>query len=97
MPCSGSGTWARTPEQMYFFMEEVMNELNETQQDIANNIQAFLKPGGRLLYKTCSVFKKENEYIANNIDGVKMKEMHLINGISINADSMYMTIFEKEG
>ena len=61
VPCSGSGTWSRTPEQLYFFEAEKIEKYAKLQRNILENVCPHLKPGGFLLYITCSVFKKENE------------------------------------
>ncbi len=97
-PCSGSGTWARTPEQMYFFDPNSLEQFATLQKTIAVNVSGYLKPGGRLIYITCSVFKKENEDVVNEI--VKETSLHLessqlINGIAVKADSMFVAVLRK--
>lgn len=61
VPCTGSGTWGRTPEQLVFFEEERIKEYVALQQKILTNTLSHLKPGGLLVYITCSVFRAENE------------------------------------
>ncbi len=68
MPCTGSGTWARTPEQLYYFDKKQIEKYSMLQKQIVENIIPYLKPGGHLLYITCSVFKKENHYLLNKFD-----------------------------
>jgi len=97
-PCSGSGTWARTPEQLYFFDAETIGTFAALQQTIAVNVSRYLKPGGRLIYITCSVFKKENEDVVSAITGktgLQCEHTQLINGISIHADSMFVAVLVK--
>ena len=92
-PCSGSGTWARTPEQLYFFKPETLSEYSTLQQTIATNVSRHLKPGGRLIYITCSVFRQENEIVVDalaNNSGLKLVSSQIINGIKIHADSMFL-------
>ncbi|HEX2606285.1 MAG TPA: Fmu (Sun) domain-containing protein [Flavisolibacter sp.] len=60
-PCSGSGTWGRTPEQLRFFREEQISHYASLQKKIALKAAAAVKEGGYLLYITCSVFRQENE------------------------------------
>ncbi len=67
VPCTGSGTWSRTPEQLYYFDESKIREYASLQKKIASNIISHLQPGGYLLYTTCSVFKKENEEVVDYI------------------------------
>lgn len=59
VPCSGSGTWRRNPEELTMFRREP-KDLTGIQRSIVQNASEFLKPGGRLIYLTCSVFKAEN-------------------------------------
>jgi 16S rRNA (cytosine967-C5)-methyltransferase len=97
-PCSGSGTWARTPEQLYFFDAASIDKFSALQKKIAINVSGHLKPGGRLIYITCSVFRNENENVVEEIikeTGLKLLQQHLINGISIRADSMFVAIMQK--
>ncbi len=96
-PCSGSGTWARTPEQMYFFNPGTLQAFSSLQKDIATNVAAYLRPGGRLIYITCSVFRAENEEVAEQVarqTGMTLIFSQLINGMSIHADSMYVAVLE---
>ena len=60
-PCTGSGTWARTPEQLAFFKTNKIAEFAALQKKIAGNASKHLKEGGLFFYITCSVFKQENE------------------------------------
>ncbi len=92
-PCSGSGTWSRTPEQLYFFKPESIPDFPALQHKIAVNVARHLKPGGRLFYITCSVFRTENEDIVTKIiadTGLQPVQSKLINGISNHADSMFI-------
>ena len=83
VPCSGSGTWSRTPEQLYFFQESKIEEYSALQKRIVSNVIAQLQPGGSFVYITCSVFKKENEevamYIKENFH-LQLKQMEVLKG-----------------
>lgn len=61
VPCSATGVIRRHPDIKHLRWEEDINELVELQREILMKNWALLKPGGRLLYATCSVFKAENE------------------------------------
>lgn len=61
LPCTGSGTWARNPEQFAFFSDRALPAYQQKQQAISRKAAAQLKPGGILYYITCSVFREENE------------------------------------
>lgn len=91
-PCSGSGTWARTPESPAFFSGEKIDMYQQLQQNIAKNVAQLLKPGGTLTYITCSVFKQENEDVVKFIEektGLKPVEGGVIAGYEQRADSMF--------
>lgn len=98
VPCSGSGTWARTPEQLYYFEERILYDLPALQTTIATHAAEYLKPGGRLFYITCSVFLKENEEVVNAIiknTGLLPEHQQVINGIEEKADSMFIAVLKK--
>jgi 16S rRNA (cytosine967-C5)-methyltransferase len=99
VPCSGSGTWGRTPEQLYFFEEAGIEKYSALQKKIASNAIPQLKPGGSFVYITCSVFKKENEEVVTFIKEnfhLKIKQMEVLKGYDKKADSMFVALFEKE-
>ncbi|MBL7711866.1 MAG: hypothetical protein JNL13_05360 [Chitinophagaceae bacterium] len=99
VPCSGSGTWARTPEQLFFFDPASLSVYSDRQKAIAANAIRFLKPGGTFLYITCSVFHAENEevvqHLLDNAPGVQLRRKTLINGSTKGADSMFIAVFSK--
>lgn len=62
-PCSGSGVIRRNPDIKFLRRNEDLIPLADMQLRILENLWSMLKPGGRLLYATCSVFPQENERI----------------------------------
>ena len=62
VPCSGLGVIARKPEIRYKDLESI-DRLPEVQYDILCASVGYLKPGGRLLYSTCTINSRENEEI----------------------------------
>lgn len=60
-PCSGSGTWRRTPDAKYRLSPQRLNELCQTQAQILDFAAEHTASNGRLIYITCSVFDDENE------------------------------------
>ncbi len=98
VPCSGSGTWARTPEQYHFFKEESLKTMCARQLKITSNVVPFLRPGGTLAYITCSVFEEENEAIVSAIAGnhdLQVTSIKLIDGTKSGADSMFVALLQK--
>lgn len=98
VPCSGSGTWGRTPEEMFFFSSSKLDRYTDAQLKIVKNVSRNLRPGGILLYFTCSVYKDENEAMCNLISGetdLISESMELTGGWESGADSMFMAMFRK--
>jgi len=97
-PCSGSGTWSRTPEQLFYFEKRRVDDYATLQKKIVTNVIPHLKPGGYLLYVTCSVFKKENEevvdFIKNNFS-LAISRMELLKGYDKKADTMFAALLQK--
>jgi 16S rRNA (cytosine967-C5)-methyltransferase len=99
VPCSGSGTWARTPEQLYFFDPNTLLSFSKKQLNIAVNVAQYLKSGGTIIYITCSVFAEENEQVIHSLlkvrEDLSLQKMELINGIANAADSMFVAVLKK--
>ena len=96
-PCSGSGTWGRTPEQLHFFNEKNIDQFQQLQQKLVTNIMPAVIKGGYLLYITCSVFEKENEQISSFIktnSTFQLIEQKVIKGYSHKADTMFVALFQ---
>jgi len=98
LPCTGSGTWSRTPESLFFFNPESVGPYSEKQKLILSNIVRCLKPGGVLVYITCSVFAAENEEVADyiwNAGELQPVRQQMITGYSENADSLFAAVFTR--
>jgi 16S rRNA (cytosine967-C5)-methyltransferase len=92
-PCTGSGTWGRTPEMLTFFEERKINQFATIQKAIATNVIKYLKPGKPLVYITCSAFAAENEDVVNHLLEtlpLTLEKMELIKGYQNNADTMFV-------
>ena len=64
-PCSGLGTLRRNPDMKWRQTPESVAELNVKQAAILASAARLVKPGGRLVYATCSLLDEENEAIAS--------------------------------
>jgi 16S rRNA (cytosine967-C5)-methyltransferase len=98
-PCSGAGTWGRSPEQYYFFTQEKLAQFATLQSDIMQHIIDQLKPDGKLYYITCSVLKHENEeimdtFIQQNSDYSYIAEC--IDTTTLGGDMMYIAEVRKK-
>lgn len=60
-PCSGSGTWRRRPEDAWRLTPEEVERLHALQVRILGQASQLVKPGGWLVYVTCSMLSRENE------------------------------------
>ena len=60
-PCSGTGSWRRRPQARAAVQEADLDELVRTQRRLLEQAAAWLQPGARLVYATCSLLRDENE------------------------------------
>jgi 16S rRNA (cytosine967-C5)-methyltransferase len=61
-PCSGTGTWRRNPDMKFKTDTTTLDHLIAVQRDILTTAATLVKPGGILVYATCSVFHAENSH-----------------------------------
>jgi 16S rRNA (cytosine967-C5)-methyltransferase len=59
-PCTGIGTWRRNPDAKWRLAPERLDELTQLQGRILDSAARLVKPGGRLVYATCSLLREEN-------------------------------------
>lgn len=98
VPCTGSGTWGRTPEQLFYFDESRIDQYAWRQQQILTHVLPHLRPGGHLLYSTCSVFQKENEGIVDLItrqSNLEMIRKEVLKGYDRKADTLFAALLRK--
>lgn len=100
VPCSASGTIKRNPDIKIQRQANDINNFVNTQRKIIENLWQVVKPGGQLVYITCSIFKEENslntKYFTN-----KFKDMQITSELEIlpteYADGFYYCIIQKQG
>ncbi|MDX2151398.1 MAG: transcription antitermination factor NusB [Bryobacteraceae bacterium] len=68
-PCSGTGTLARNPEIKWRLQPEDLEDLAQRQTALLRRAMEALKPGGRLVYSTCSLEREENGDVARAVLG----------------------------
>lgn len=76
-PCSGSGTWRRNPDARWRRLGPDLAELIQLQAQILASAARLVRPGGRLVYATCSLLVEENDqqidnFIMNNSEFKKV-------------------------
>ena len=92
-PCTGSGTWGRTPEMISQFEKFKITGFQNLQKTIAANVVKYLKPGKPLIYITCSVFKEENEDVVAHLTGalgLTLETSEILKGYENKADTMFV-------
>lgn len=60
VPCSGSGTWRRTPDAKWRLTPDDLDRLTAVQAEILDSAAGHVAPGGTLVYMTCSLLRAEN-------------------------------------
>lgn len=60
-PCSGLGVLSRNPDAKWKLQPEFLQKIKQTQSDILESYSKMVKPGGKLVYATCSILPSENQ------------------------------------
>ncbi len=69
VPCSGSGTLRRNPDLKWRFDETELARVNAVQHNVLRAACRLVKPGGRLVYATCSLLAEENQAVIDRFVG----------------------------
>lgn len=98
VPCSGFGSIRRKPEIRYKELDSIA-DLPDIQYKILSTSSAYLKNGGRMIYSTCTLNKKENEKVVNKFlesnSGFKLIEEVTIFPSANAGDGFYYAVLEK--
>jgi 16S rRNA (cytosine967-C5)-methyltransferase len=84
-PCSGLGTLRRNPDLKWRQSPKALQELTAKQQAILDSAARLVKPGGRLVYATCSLLRSENEAVAEAFGAAHPEFEHLPAGPALTA------------
>lgn len=98
VPCSGSGTWARTPERLSYFSTDALAHFTSLQRSILKKAIPKLLSGGKLVYLTCSVYRDENEEQVEWIIqtyGLRLREMRYFQYSDVGGDTLFGASFVK--
>ncbi len=96
-PCSGTGTWRRDPDKRFKQLGPGLVELLPLQKSILQSASRLVKPGGRLVYATCSLLNSENEnqikdFLFNNPDFTVKPVSEINEAIPADGDYLNLTV-----
>lgn len=93
-PCSGSGILRRHPDIAFLRNKSDLQALPRTQQHLLQKLWQLLKPGGRLLYTTCSVLPQENQQVIqtflNEHAAARLIPLHIPAGIDTGNGTLHL-------
>ena len=101
-PCSGLGVLRRNPDSKWKLQPEFIDNIKAVQQEVLQNYSKMVKPGGKLVYATCSVLPSENqEQVDKFLTSESGKDFTFVKDEKILAsksgyDGFYMALLEKK-
>ncbi len=100
VPCSGLGVLKRNPDAKWKLKRKFIDNILDTQQQIISQYSKMLKPGGLMVYATCSVLPSENEkqvekFLAENDEFSLIEDKHTWPSEHLH-DGFYMALIEKK-
>ncbi|MEP1259812.1 class I SAM-dependent methyltransferase [Algoriphagus sp.] len=102
LPCSGLGVLRRNPDTKWKLSEESIEKVRKTQQEILQSYPSMVKPGGQMVYATCSILPSENQdQIAKFLESEAGKDFTLIEDQKVLAqesgfDGFYIARLQKK-
>jgi len=98
-PCSGSGTWRRNPDGRLRTEPWQLVKITETQSRLLDLAAGSVKPGGLLVYATCSWFCEENEDVTSAFAAkhpeFELVEQRLHGSPQLDADTTFSAVFKR--
>jgi len=98
-PCSGLGTLKRQPDLKWRLKPAQLNRLRGIQTDLLDSYPAMLKPGGRLVYATCSILPSENRAAVDGLlerGGFTLLEERPVSPAATGFDGFYAAALVKK-
>ncbi len=103
-PCTGTGTWRRSPDARWNLEPENLTSLIELQASILDSASRLVKIGGKLVYATCSLLREENEeqiavFLKNNetFQAGTLSELERLEGLDVVDNHQLRTSPAKTG
>jgi 16S rRNA (cytosine967-C5)-methyltransferase len=101
-PCSGLGVLKRNPDSKWKLQPEFIDNIKNIQQEVLQNYSKIVKPGGKLVYATCSILPSENqEQIEKFLQSENGKNFTFVEDRKLlahqcNYDGFYMALLERK-
>ncbi|WP_289063540.1 methyltransferase domain-containing protein [uncultured Zobellia sp.] len=101
-PCTGIGVLRRNPDSKWKMQPEFLEKITKTQHEIIRNYSKIVKPGGKMVYATCSILPQENnDQVVSFLASEEGKDFSLVKENKIYAsksgfDGFYMALLEKK-
>lgn len=99
VPCSGLGVIKRNPDAKWKLKPEFINNIIQTQQHILAEYSQMVKPGGYLVYATCSILPSENnqqvELFLKNSTSFELLKQEIVSPFSSGFDGFFMALLKK--
>lgn len=101
VPCSGLGTLRRAPDAKWRLSPAFLDQVTALQAQLLASYSRMLRPGGRMVYSTCSVLPRENgRQVARFLEehpGFRLLEEHSLLSSREGYDGFYMALLQREG
>ena len=100
-PCTGLGVLRRNPDSKWKMQPDFLDKIIKTQQEILRNYSKIVKPGGKMVYATCSILPQENsDQVKSFLSSEEGKDFKLVKDKKIYAsksgyDGFFMALLEK--
>jgi 16S rRNA (cytosine967-C5)-methyltransferase len=100
-PCTSTGTWRRNPDARFRVTAASLSEIASLQSRLLQNASAAVRPGGHLVYGTCSWIVNENEAVIERFlsgnPAFSLVEQGLLGSPHANADTMFRAVMRRVG
>jgi 16S rRNA (cytosine967-C5)-methyltransferase len=100
LPCSGTGVIRRDVDIKWKLNSKILADTIQLQQEILDTYSSLLKPGGILIYATCSILPSENEdqiykFLNRNKTVFELQEQKRLSPVNKDSDGYYVAVLKK--